>query len=557
MMRFIISLAFCVFSNFIFTQNTVGLLSYDVHDAFEGYSLFFSHNQSTVYLINNCGEIVHQWEDDSDFRPGNAVYLLENGDLLKCKRKSTSTVMDPIWAGGGGETIELRSWDNELIASITQNDSIYRFHHDVEPLPSGNVLIISWEYFDKASAIAAGRDTALLPQDKLWSEAIFEWDPYSDSIVWEWHAWDHLIQDYDRLKDNFGSISAHPEKININYEENDALPDWLHINSIAYNPILDQIVLSVPHFNEFWIIDHSTTTEEARSDFGGRSGVGGDLLMRWGNPRAADQVGDQTLYFQHDVKWVKPDAVSGDVDFGKISFFNNRVTGSLSLGSVIKTEFDTTTRAYSLLNGYYVPETIDESFVHPDTIIESYSNSVSSFQILPNNNKLLCAGRWGYAYELNSDNEITWEYRVPLKAGSPVSQGESLEISDNLTFRIEKYPADYPAFRDRDLSTQGYVENDPNVDFCNDLATSTIQPVYMVETLVSPNPTSDMVTISTLGFTDIYDLYIYDIHGFLIYFKKNFRKDHDIQFDFSGVYWALGRDWEGNVIFQEKIIVQK
>ena len=51
-------------------------------------------------------------------------------------------------------------------------------------------------------------------------------------------------------------------------------------NAISYNPILDQIVLSSRHMNEFFVIDHSTTSIEAISHSGGDSGKGGDLYLQ-------------------------------------------------------------------------------------------------------------------------------------------------------------------------------------------------------------------------------------------------------------------------------------
>ena len=50
---------------------------------------------------------------------------------------------DPIWAGGGGATVERRTWDNEVLWSYTLNDSTGRLHHDIEVKPKGNVFAIA------------------------------------------------------------------------------------------------------------------------------------------------------------------------------------------------------------------------------------------------------------------------------------------------------------------------------------------------------------------------------------------------------------------------------
>jgi hypothetical protein len=59
---------------------------------------------------------------------------------------------------------------------------------------------------------------------------------------------------------------------------------WNHMNSIDYNPTFDQIAMSVRGNSEVWIIDHSTTTAQAKGHTGGKYGKGGDLLYRYGNP---------------------------------------------------------------------------------------------------------------------------------------------------------------------------------------------------------------------------------------------------------------------------------
>ena len=67
-------------------DHTVGLLSYNPNKAFDGYNLIYPHNQPHVYLLDNCGEVVHVWEDEPQWRPGNTAYLLDNGNLVKTKR---------------------------------------------------------------------------------------------------------------------------------------------------------------------------------------------------------------------------------------------------------------------------------------------------------------------------------------------------------------------------------------------------------------------------------------------------------------------------------------
>ena len=41
------------------------------------------------------------------------------------------------------------------------------------------------------------------------------------------------------------------------------IADWIHVNSVDYNPEFDQIILGVDGFIEIWVIEHQTTTEEA------------------------------------------------------------------------------------------------------------------------------------------------------------------------------------------------------------------------------------------------------------------------------------------------------
>ena len=59
--------------------------------------------------------------------------------------------------------------------------------------------------------------------------------PTGGTVVWEWHVWDHLIQDYDATKANYGNVAAHPELIDADGTESRIPSFWNHMNSIDYN----------------------------------------------------------------------------------------------------------------------------------------------------------------------------------------------------------------------------------------------------------------------------------------------------------------------------------
>ena len=368
----------------------VGLLQNDSR-AFQGYTLIAPMFSRTTYLIDMEGKVVRTW--DSLYTPGQSAYLLENGHLFRPgAHQPTPAGFGP---GAGGQVQEF-DWDGQIVWDFAYVDSTHLPHHDACKLPNGNVLMIVWEKKTKEQVLAAGRRPDMVGNAGVHPDYLIEVKPTGKTtgeIVWEWHLWDHLIQDHDRSKPNFGNISDHPELIDLNFgagegpiaplmatkdgvaklrslgylgstptpagkgkdapkpdaeEEEKPKPepkdqskavakdksksapgpnrpnrnaDWTHFNAVAYNADLDQIVVSVHAFSEFWIIDHSTTTAEAASHKGGKSGKGGDLLYRWGNPRAYRNGSkmDQRLFNQHNAHWI-PHGLPGE---GHLLVFNN------------------------------------------------------------------------------------------------------------------------------------------------------------------------------------------------------------------------------------------
>ena len=335
--------------------------------------------------------------------------------------------------GGSGGVVQLIDWDGNVVWEYVCSSDTYLQHHSAEVLPNGNILLVAWEYKTGQEALDAGRDPNLLENGEFWPDSILEIEPTGETsgeIVWEWHAWDHLVQDQDASKANYGVVSDHPELIDLNYTLQTSA-DWTHINSVDYNAELDQILLSVHNFGEIWIIDHSTTTEEAAGHSGGSSGCGGDLLYRWGNPQAygAGDGGDQILFGQHDAQWIA-DGLPGE---GHILIFNNGLgrTGS----------------RYSSVDEIIPPLHQDGSYdrvFDPDILCWRYTagnptdffaQNISGAQRLPNGNTLICSGPDGYFFEVTPDGDTVWNY---------TTQGSC--------FNIERYAPDYSGFAGTELS---------------------------------------------------------------------------------------------------------
>jgi len=466
----------------LFAQQTVGLFSH-TPEAFDGYTLFAPIKSETTYLINNCGEKVHSWT--SQYQPGLSCYLMENGALLR-----TGKVPGP---GGGSGIVEMIDWDGNVIWDYTIPPQLGKQHHDIELLPNGNILIIASAEISLAEVIQAGSSTTLT---EIKSEQIIEVQPNLDSgggtVVWTWKAWEHLIQDADPTKDNYGNISQSPERIDVNFL-NHSTADWLHVNGVGYNAEFDQIIISVHNFSEFWIIDHSTTTAQAASSAGGAYGQGGDLLYRWGNPQAYDQgtANDQKLFLQHHTQWIPESHPDG----GKIIMFNNQA-GTLSgqdYSSVGIVNLPVDANGFYTYEGAaYAPAYFDWSYIAP-TPTDFYSHIISGVQRLENGNTLICEGVTGRFFEVNENKEVVWQYINPVNNNGPMVQGTMAE--ENSVFRCTRYASNYPGLNGQILSPQGYIETGSTFD-CT-LITSVDEEKTEPNILVYPNPTQNNISISS------------------------------------------------------------
>jgi Arylsulfotransferase (ASST) len=417
--------------------------------AFQGYTLLTTMNSTKTYLIDMQGRVVRTWE--CNCTPALSSYLLDNGHLLRPGTLGGEAMALGSGPGAGGRVQEF-TWEGELVWDFKLLNEKQIPHHDITRLPNGNVVMIVWDKKTAKEAIAAGRRPDAVGDSHLLPDSLIEIKPTGKTtgqVVWEWHLWDHLIQDHDKSKANYGKVADHPERVNINYGEDavapvaatkagsDKLksigyvgapptttaggrrvnPDWTHFNGVAYNPDLDQLVVSVHAFSEFWIIDHSTTTAEAASHSGGRSGKGGDLLYRWGNPRAyrAGSNADQRLFAQHNAHWI-PKGLPGE---GHILVFNNggrRHDGSYSSVDEIVLPVDSQGHYSRKPGTAFGPSKAVWSYTAPKKE-EFYSMLISGAQRLANGNTLICSGINGTIFEVTPEKEVVWKYVNPVKAG--------------------------------------------------------------------------------------------------------------------------------------------
>ena len=380
----------------------------------DGYIIVSSMMGRSTSLIDINKREVHRWTHTAT--GGYSVHLTEKGTII---RACTPSGVSGISGAASSGRIEEIDKDGNVLWSFTHKSNQYVLHHDVEPMPNGNVLAIAWEVKSAQEASEKG----FTSNRGIWPDKIIEVAPPSGTeparIVWEWHAWDHLVP--------ADQASNHPELLSVGLGSSSGgfMPgmgggDWMHMNGLSYNDSLDLITFSSHYFNEIYIIDHGTTTEEAAGHTGGRRGKGGDLLYRWGAPRNYGGTAPNVFDVVHCAVWVPYGYPGG----GHVMALNNKAS---SRTASIFTELDLPMDAagnFTMNSGVFGPS-------EPFWTYESqgfYSQGQGSLQRLPNGNTIMATND-GDIREVTNSGEIVWEY------------------SSTGLAQIQKYPQDHPGVR--------------------------------------------------------------------------------------------------------------
>ncbi|MEO0649168.1 MAG: aryl-sulfate sulfotransferase [Planctomycetota bacterium] len=390
-----------------------------------GFTLFQPLNNTTTYLVDNAGEVVHRWS--GDYAPGQSTYLLDDGSLLRACKDGDETYR----AGGVGGRIQRLAPDGAVVWDYDLGSELRCQHHDIEPLPNGNVLALCWEARSREEALAHGRDPEALGE-ALWSEVILELRPRGADgaeVVWRWDLFDHLVQDRLEEGPDFGAIDEHPGRVDINAlldrsgptdatlarlealgyggraepdedeqaardarrEANQA--DWVHLNAIDLHPDGDRLVLSSRTLGEVWVLPYGLSTEQA-------AGPAGDLIARFGNPAAwkASGADARRLFAPHDARWIE----SGDGESHVLVYNNGEGRPGGERSSV--EEYRLTEWGAELVWSYGL-EDDHEVFFSP---------VVSGATRLTNGNTLICAGVTGRVIEVDPAGKAVWMFQNPF-----------------------------------------------------------------------------------------------------------------------------------------------
>jgi hypothetical protein len=441
-------------------------------EAFDGLTLITNmgngQNGSSSYLIDNEENIINSWTHET----GSAsVGYLSRDSILFLPSNPSDNGGNGAASGGLFQKID---WNGNALWQWQLPTEICIAHHDIEILPNQNILAICRESKTLEETINVGLEDAAVP---LSLDMIVEIQPLDDNqanIVWKWHFWDHLVQDRNpNYTATYGEISDHPELLDINVNGNWRINDWNHTNMISYNEDFDQIVISSRHMNEIYVIDHSTTTEEAATNSGGNQGKGGDFIYRWGNPNNYDRGTEEDRIFggQHGIHWI-PNSYPGGRNF---LVYNNLHQTNPNRSAVL--EFENIADE----NGFYRIEA-GEPFGPStyDWIYQTnfYTPTQSGAYRLPNGNTLVTATTEFDFFEIDSMGRIQW---------NPTLNAQSA--------RVLKY-------------SYGYFENNLLLGDINLDGGLNILDIISMTELILNNETNPMADVNNDYFINILDILI-------------------------------------------------
>lgn len=399
------------------------LIQVSMAEVYDGYVFFALDKECLLY--DNAKTKIHTWE--STYRSAGRAHLLRDSSVLFC---GTDPDAFKFEADGAGPALvagryQIITWDGEVVWDYKYVNKEYCPHHNSEIFyspddPDGmpHLLLIC---------------AVMTPDNKIMYDKIVEIKPTGKTtgeILWEWHSWDHITDSPNGKPGLFDENHRYKGRTKRMGE------DWTHSNSISYNAELDQIVLGVKHFSEFIIIDHSTTTQEAKGNTGGKYGKGGDILYRWGCPENYGATGTKYIKDHHSSAWIPkyfPGTTKEVPGGGNVLFLHNTTGTAVSV------------KLPGNGDGFY-PKEAGKPF-EPSTPEWTAKSNVlkspneGSVQRLPNGNCFVADWYDGKLQEMNSNGSSQWDFSLsngPMMGGPNQAHKYAKSYLGSSTSHIEK-----------------------------------------------------------------------------------------------------------------------
>lgn len=370
-------------------------------ETYDGYFLYSESGvssdvqiQTGTYLLDEFGQRVHEWPTERFMPEGTGAYLLENGLLLRQVAPQDWLLMEKFTVGSHG-MVELVDWEGTVVWEYARIEvGKHVLHHDMEPLPNGNVLVLSYEAKTPKEVAALGGQSE---SEIRWFEKILELEPNlsdgSTRVVWEWDSTDHLVS---------GTGDVPKDRLAI--DVNGAGERQLHFNSIDYDPEGKRMLVSSLIYGEVLVIDHRS----------------GKIMDRWGKG---------ILGGQHDARWLD-DTVPHTGDFLVHNNRDGRLEGSGQGGPFGLGAFHSAVLEVRLGSEGNEAEVVWE--YEPDPLDSWYGPFMSGASRLPNGNTLVINSYNKRVFELSADREILLDFHLP---------------GPGRVFRVYKLPKSHPGLQ--------------------------------------------------------------------------------------------------------------
>jgi hypothetical protein len=497
---------------------------------------------------------------------------------------------------GGGSYGSIKKWacTSTTAATCVWTYTLSNAHHDICPLPNGDVLAIVDESKTSSQITTAGGSYS----GSMNSPTIIQLHPTGSTtatIVWQWKLWDHLCQSVNTsvASTYVTSVAANPQLFNVRYSNTS---DWFHMNGIDYNAELDQIVMSSHAMNEIYIIDHSTTTAQAATHTGGKAGHGGDFLYRWGNPATYGCTAGGngiTINVLHDVRWV---SANNSKYPNYISFFHNNGGGTAQAVVFLPPHSTTDIYNYTYTAGSIIPPT---SCTKPTVPSITGVQDQGGVQVLDNGNILItkpnstfyeCNGS-GTTYQsitvgtVQSDRykkcEIIGPFPTASTSSSEICLNNSITLSSSAkaplqtsptyTYSWSSTPSGFTSTLQNPTVTptiagaytyvvtvsSGGCSNTAAVHVVIDDCTGTDEAIIEGKELnLFPNPTSGIINLNEeFTYDNNYSVIVYNSYGDIITRAEN-SKYIDLSACPDGIYFLSVKTNDKHVINKKIILIK-